>query len=187
MSDTEPRWMSYRELAEELEISLRAAEARARRQVRAGHWRHRNDNDALKTARVLVPPADLAAMRQGTEGDTVPDTRGNTQGNTDPHIFSLMLAELKAAHERELAVRDAVTAELRQNLSRAEREAVQLREDVARERARADEERTARQAADGSQERALAERDATRAELASWTAGGALERALRALMWRRTP
>ena len=62
--------MTYRALADELGISLRAAEARARRNVRMGRWRHRIDNEPPKAAQVLVPPADLEAMRGGTEGNT---------------------------------------------------------------------------------------------------------------------
>jgi hypothetical protein len=72
MGEAEPRWMTYRALADELGISLRAAEARARRNVRMGRWRHRIDNEPPKAAQVLVPPADLEAMRGGTEGDTDP-------------------------------------------------------------------------------------------------------------------
>ena len=78
MGEAEPRWMTYRALADELGISLRAAEARARRNVRMGRWRHRIDNEPPKAAQVLVPPADLEAMRGGTEGDTEPRTVGDT-------------------------------------------------------------------------------------------------------------
>jgi hypothetical protein len=158
MSDAEPRWMTYRELADELGISHRAAEARARRQVRAGRWRHRNDNDALKTARVLVPPADIEAMQQDTAGDTVPDTSGGavpvTPGDTaevtDPHGISLLLDALKASHERELdglkaaharelAARDELAGELRQQRDTertgresAEAEAARIKAELAR-------------------------------------------------------
>ena len=58
MGEAEPRWMTYRALADELGISLRAAEARARRNVRMGRWRHRIDNEPPKAAQVLVPPAE---------------------------------------------------------------------------------------------------------------------------------
>src|SRR3954470_18943482 len=84
MSDSEARWLSYRELADILGISARAAEARARRNVRAGRWRHRIDNDARKTGRVLVPAADLAAMRQDTPGDTQGGAVGVPRGGTRP-------------------------------------------------------------------------------------------------------
>ena len=76
MDDTEARWLSYRELADALGISARAAEARARRNARAGCWRHRTDNDARKTGRVLVPAEDLAAMRQGAPGVAAGVPRG---------------------------------------------------------------------------------------------------------------
>jgi hypothetical protein len=93
MGGSEPRWMTYRALADELGISLRAAEARARRNVRMGRWRHRIDNEPPKAAQVLVAPADLEAMRGSTEGGTAPDTAGataprttgGTAGNTASH------------------------------------------------------------------------------------------------------
>ena len=84
MGEAEPRWMTYRALANELGISLRAAEARARRNVRTGRWRHRIDNEPPKAAQVLVPPADLEAMRGGTEGSTDPLTAGDKTGGTAP-------------------------------------------------------------------------------------------------------
>jgi hypothetical protein len=139
MSDTDSRWMTYRELAEELGISLRAAEARARRQVRAGRWHQRNHNDALKTAMVKVPRADLETMRKGTAGDTAPTTPGGAasvaQGGTVPDTYpqaikaaldvleAAHLRELdgvKASHERVLAARDELAGELRQRAEKAE-------------------------------------------------------------------
>lgn len=188
MDGAEPRWMTYRELAGELGISLRAAEARAKRNIRAGRWRHRTDNEPPKAAQVLVPPADLEAMRGGTAGVPRPGThRGtgrNTVGGTAPHNVHDLLAELKASHEQALGElrrraeaaedrerqRTAEAAELRERLGRAEGEAAARRDAEASERARADAERRGREEA----ERALAE----------WKAGGPLARAWRALVYR---
>src|SRR4051794_21864062 len=92
-------WMTYRELAKALGISQAAAQARARRNVRAGKWLHRIDNDALKTARVLVSPADLDAMRQEAERVTQPHAQGDTSGDTTSYDISALQAELKASRE----------------------------------------------------------------------------------------
>ena len=97
MGEAEPRWMTYRTLADELGISVRAAEARAGRNVRMGRWRHRIDNEPPKAAQVLVPPADLDAMRGGLEGDTDPRTVGDTEGGAVPHKIIALVAEL---HQR---------------------------------------------------------------------------------------
>jgi DNA-binding Lrp family transcriptional regulator len=77
-------WMTYRELADALGISVPAAQARARRNVRLGRWRHRTDNDAMKTARVLVAADDLAAMRQEANRATKSPTSPATSGDTTP-------------------------------------------------------------------------------------------------------
>ncbi|MDO9713763.1 hypothetical protein [Paracraurococcus lichenis] len=130
MSDTEARWMTFRELADELGISARAAEARARRHIRAGRWRHRIDNDARKTGRVLVPAADLAAMRQNAVGGTV----GIPRGVSDPlpdgareRDTELLLAALRKAEDR--ADQEAQEAgQQRERAVRAEGEATGLRE-----------------------------------------------------------
>jgi hypothetical protein len=180
MSDAEPRWMTYRELADELGISHRAAEARARRQVRAGRWRHRNDNDALKTARVLVPPADLDSMRQDTAGDTPPGTQGDTvpgaprdmEGGTDPHGISLLLDALKASHERELAARDELMSELRKRAEIAEA-------DLQTARERRDKAETLRDAAQAIRDEAQATVNQLRAALAVAEAEPGIAKALR--------
>ena len=84
MGEAEPRWMTYRALADELGISLRAAEARARRNVRMGRWRHRIDNEPPKAAQVLVPPADLEAMRGAWRGNRCPSRQGTQEGARSP-------------------------------------------------------------------------------------------------------
>jgi hypothetical protein len=200
------KWMTYRELADTLGISLRAAEARARRNIRAGRWRHRIDNDAARAARVLVPHADL---RRDTVGPTHPLTVEATAGATNPHTINVLLAELKDSREAE--------AMQRERAAKAEGEALALREALAREARRAEQtealvrqggtrlialeterrrlqaqiEATAKAeqaqvaAADAARQTAEREREAARAELASWTAGGPLARALRAFLSRR--
>src|SRR4051794_9919453 len=99
-------WITYRELADALGISLPAAQARARRNVRLGRWRHRTDNDALKTARVLVTSDDLAAMRQEANRATHPPTSPAALGDTTAYVNSTLQAELKANHEALAAQRD---------------------------------------------------------------------------------
>jgi hypothetical protein len=148
-------WMTYRELADALGISPAAAQARARRNVRAGKWRHRIDNDALKTARVLVPPGDLDAMRKEAGGATQPPALGDTQGDTIPHDVSALQAELKASHEALAAQQErADKAEARADRAETERDAA--RGEATAERARAaqaererEEARIGRAAAEG--------------------------------------
>ena len=178
MDEPAARWMTYRELAEELGVSLRAAEARARRHVKAGKWRHRVDNDPPNAARVLVPPADLEMAQGSTEGLPAPLPRGRTQedtgtptgGDTAAQINAL-LAELKASHERE-------TTELRRRADSAEADATGQRERAAK--AEGQGAAVARE-----RDRAEAQRDEARAELAAWTAGGPFARAVRAFLNRR--
>jgi hypothetical protein len=62
------RWFTYRELAAETGLTPRAAEARARRMVKAGKWRHRIDNDPPNAARVLVTETELNVMRNHGPG-----------------------------------------------------------------------------------------------------------------------
>jgi len=129
MGEAEPRWMTYRELGDALGISVRAAEARAKRHVRSGRWRRRTDNEPPRAIQVLVPPADLEAMR-GTVGNTRPRTVGDTDGDTVSHNINSLLGELKAAH-------DQVAGELRQRLEAAEAHARHLAGEVAAQRERA--------------------------------------------------
>jgi DNA-binding Lrp family transcriptional regulator len=188
MDDPPPaRWLSFKELAAETGLSPTAAEARARRMVRAGRWRHRVDNDPPNAGRVLVTPADIEAMRgHGAKGRAkllaqgqAPEiAQGDAQGGMDPSAVNTLLGALKASYEREAEGLRQVAGELRHRSERAEGEVDRLREAERASAVRADAERQAR-------ERAEAGRDAAEAELAAWTAGGPLARALRALAFRR--
>jgi hypothetical protein len=86
------RWMTYRELAAALAISLPAAEARVRR----GRWRKQEGNDG--TMRVAVPVAVLQpAPNPAMQGPTI----------------NALLDALKASHE-------ATTADLQRRVAEAE-------------------------------------------------------------------
>ncbi len=142
MGEAEPRWMTYRALADELGISLRAAEARARRNVRMGRWRHRIDNEPPKAAQVLVLPADLEAMRGGTEGDTDPPTVGDTGGGAVPHKIIALVTELhQRAEAAEVRARELAgeLAAQRERAGRAEGERDALQGALRAARASADE------------------------------------------------
>jgi hypothetical protein len=199
------QWLTYRELADALGITYRAAEARARRNVRSGKWAVRRDNDGARAARVRVPAADLEAARQGTPGNTVEgpagDTTGLPAGDTASHAFKTLLDEAKALreavaglHERAgraegeaMALRDALTHE-RQAREAAERDAEGLRGTLAHERQALAHEReaveAARLAAETARASAEAERDAARQDAAEWASGSPLARAWRALWWK---
>jgi hypothetical protein len=160
------QWLTYRELADALGITYRAAEARARRNVRSGKWAMRRDNDGARAARVRVPVAELEAARQdtaaGTVGGPAGDTAGLPAGDTAPHAFKALLDEAKA-------LREAV-ARLHERAGRAEGEAMALRDTLTHER-------QAREAAEAA-------RDTARQEAAEWAAGSPLGRAWRAF-WRK--
>jgi hypothetical protein len=144
MSDAQ--WLTYKELAAETGLTVRAAEARARRQVKAGRWRHRIDNDT-GAGRVLVTQAELDAMRQYAPGGAppaLPDTLPPAQPGAlpvpgmDPSTVSALLAEVQAAHEQVAGELREAADELRRRAERAEVEAVTLRDALVQERARAD-------------------------------------------------
>jgi DNA repair exonuclease SbcCD ATPase subunit len=142
MGEAEPRWMTYRALADELGISVRAAEARARRNVRMGRWRHRIDNEPPKAAQVLVLPADLEAMRGGTEGNTAPLTEGDTAGDAVPHSLIALVTELHQRAEAAEARTRELAGELatqRERAGRAEGERDALREAFRTAQATAEE------------------------------------------------
>jgi hypothetical protein len=173
MGEAEPRWMTYRELADALGISVRAAEARAKRHVRNGSWRRRTDNEPPKAVQVLVPPADLEAMRGDTAGSTRPRTAGDTDGGADPHntapatvpvgMLARVQQDAEAAVRAAEAERDAARQEahqLRERAGRAEGEVVGLQEAMRRADA------AAQRAEEGRRE-AEAARDAARGESAT--------------------
>jgi chromosome segregation ATPase len=138
MGENDSQWLTFRELAEAVGISPRAAEARARRNIRSGRWAHRTDNDARRTGRVLVPAVDLAAMRQGTRGvtdgvsrhDTRPLAVGAREGSADPVIAPLRAA-LQAAEDRAVAQAQEL-AGLRERLAHRDGELAGLREALRR-------------------------------------------------------
>jgi hypothetical protein len=170
------QWMTYREIAAALGLpSVKAAEARTRR----ARWRRQPGNDGA--ARVAVPlfvlEAPRSLQRRGDEPSLEGDTKGATLGATNPPSINVLVAELRAAHER-LNERAEELAELREQFGRAEGEATTERQ--SRERAEAREAAERERAA-----RLEAERERLRDELDFWTAGGPFERAWRALVFRR--
>jgi hypothetical protein len=133
-----------------------SAEAMRKRSRRLG-WKVQPPNDIQGKARVLVP--DNADLHPGRPP-------GHPDAATSGHRPDELVMELR----RRAEAAEAQVAELRDRAAKAEALAQERQDTVRHERERAD--------------RLERERDAARAELASWTAGGALERALRALMWR---
>jgi hypothetical protein len=154
--------------------SAKAGEAKARR----AKWERMLGNDGF--ARMAVPisaPEEPHPPRR-------PDAEGRrrpSEGPAHSPTVGALVAELKASHEQALSEmrRRAEAAEaqagvvpaLRERLGRVEGEATALRDAMARERQRADVEQQGREAA--------------QRELAEWTAGGPVRRALRALVYRR--
>jgi hypothetical protein len=150
--DPEFRWMTYRQLADSLGVSLRAAEARVRR---AG-WRREPGNDGA--ARVAVPEG---ALREAARGNT--DER--TGRDTNPHGLDLMLRRLATELDQAQTLLDQRTGELaeaREALAEQKgtviglKEAVRIAEAATTEAAyRASE--AGRQASDARKEAELAE------------------------------
>ena len=126
----------------------------------------RGDNEQLATA--------LAAARQDAEALRA-ELRVSEQRRAEAEARAAALAERLEAERRDADAKARDMAEVRERAARAEGESGALREQLAAERARADARLREAEAA----------RDAVKAELDDWTAGGPLERALRALLWRR--
>jgi hypothetical protein len=154
MSDA--RWMTYRELAEAWGVSLRAAEMRARRAVKAGRWQQMDrPNKEAGPVRVLVPAEDLTpAEREGTARGThstrAPHADGDTAGARAPHAAPELLAELRRRLEQtegRLAQVEALLVEQRERAARAEQQVAALSDTVQFER-------HARAAAEGEREAA---------------------------------
>jgi len=149
--------MTYRELADELGISLRAAEARAKRHVRNGSWRRRTDNEPPNVVQVLVPSADLEAMRSRTVGSTGPRTVGGTARSTDPH--DALVAELRRQAETERQGRETAEAqvrELRERVGRLKGELAGLHEAMRRADLAIEREAEGRRATEAERDAALA-------------------------------
>ena len=120
------RWMTYAEIAAELGLpSAKAGEAKARR----ARWERQVGNDGF--ARVAVPLSALDGphplRRRPAEGE-----RRAAEGPTKAPAVSVVVAELKAAHEQSLAELKSShgqqTGELRERAERAEAEATRERD-----------------------------------------------------------
>jgi hypothetical protein len=171
------QWLTYQQAGDLLGMSAEAARQRARRLK----WRTQRGNDGR--ALVLVPEVPGVRPRippaVQTPGQTPVQPPGQTgDDNALAALFRehLERAEAGAAAERARAERaEAALGAALVAAARAEGEATALRGEV---RAVRDEAATRVQAAEAA-------RDAARAELADWTAGGPLGRAWRALVYRR--
>ena len=179
------RWLTYEEAGHVLGIGPDSVARRARRL----RWPRLPGNDGR--ARVAVPadvlPASgpAAAPDQGADdtADNSPDDSGDRGGRVRPdesRTIKALEGEATAlrealARERERADRAETAAdavpEMRERAARAEGESGVLREQAAAERERA--------------EARARDLEATRAELAAWTAGGPVVRAWRAFLNRR--
>lgn len=97
------RWMTYREIAQALGVTLRAAEARARR----GRWRRQQGNNGVARVEVPVGALDPATRppRRRAEGEH--------EYATKPPTVGAVLEELRAAHGR-------LVEELKQRVEAAE-------------------------------------------------------------------
>ena len=153
------RWLTYAEAGELFGLSAEAMRKRAHRL----RWRTQPGNEGRTL--VLVP--------DGAELHPAAHPAGHHPGVRADELLAEVLAETRRradaaeARNRELA---AELAEQREARARAEGEAQATREALGHERGRAVE--------------AEAERDAARAEVAQWTAGGPFARALRAFLNR---
>jgi len=147
--------------------------ARAIEELRAALDRlAERDAAALRDARNLAASQaeELAALRERL---------GRAEGEA---------AALRAALERERARADAAEAAARtarQAEAEANEEAANLEGEVETLRTALAAAEDQAEAAEQDRTRLRAERDALRAELAEWTAGGPLTRAWRALLFRR--
>jgi hypothetical protein len=155
--------IAYAELAQRLGIDPGAA----RRCAQRLHWPETRDGDG--EARVHVPAA-VVSLEAGTAvpagvGAEAHPAAGPGEEGLLPHLLRLV----ERAEERAQALEAALSIE-RERAARTEGEAQALRDALAHERARMAEETEARIRAD--------------AELAAWTAGGPLARALRAFLAR---
>lgn len=157
--------LTYEELAGRLDIDVQSARRRALRH----RWPKTRGNDGK--ARVAVPATVLPAAGAIVAATNATPAAGVAVAvpaavAVTPEVLSHLLSQV------------GEVAELRERLGRAEGEAMARRDAEAHARAEAAQERQER-------ERAVAERDAARDELAMWLAGGPLARAWRVLAYRR--
>jgi len=177
MADKDVRWMTYAEVRDALGLSsARAALARSRR----GNWARRQHNED-KQVRVAVPVDLLAAPRDGSRHQSrdlpppPPEPAGTvtvevTGPITPTSDTAALEARLRAAESR-LSEALAMAQQMVDQIDQAHRERADALVQVAAERIRADA--------------VQARLDAAQAELADWTAGGPLARAVRAFLNRR--
>ena len=164
------RWMTYREMADFLAMKEESARRRAQREG----WPRQLGNDGR--TRVGVP-GDAAPINEGQSGAT--DTGDDRPGEVAT-IRETLARERDRADRAEARADRAETAaalvpELRERAGRAEGEAATLRDQLKAERTRAVTQMREVEAA----------RDAAKAEMVEWTAGGPLARAVRAFLNRR--
>src|SRR3954470_2289098 len=120
------QWLTYRDLAERLGVSVEAAQQKARR----GRWQRRDNNDGRRL--VLVPYETLDTQTiPATKPPTITDTVASTTPDTIPPVPPIPVAP--AVHDTADHV-EALIGELRQRATTAE-----AREQVAI--ARFDQER----------------------------------------------
>jgi hypothetical protein len=181
------RWLSYDELAEIRGIDR----ASAIRMVRRKRWPKQESNDG--TTRVAVPASVIRVTRHPvTDLGTPSDKNHVLSGDKDQTIKALEgeAAALREALARESARADraeaaaAVVPDLRERAARAEGEVEGLRAALRAAEALAARERATAQAllqAEATERQAA---EMARAQLAAWTAGGPLTRALRAFFRR---
>lgn len=120
-------WFTYRELAAHLNISLQAAEARARRHVRKRQWVLRRDNEGGKVARIGIPAADFANMLEAAERDARQDAPGYVRRDArqDAELREALIERARAEGERD-ALRSTLAHERQARAAaEAERDAAQ--------------------------------------------------------------
>ena len=149
MADDDHVTLTYRELADRLGLSLDAAKSLGKRRARSGRWSRWTGNDG--TARLRVPVDDLG--QPGVDPGEQPQGSPQADPGQDPAGWEAY----RSAVDREISRLDGIVDA--------------LREDVERERARAeriegerDRERQARQTAEQQAREAERQRDEAQAE-----------------------
>jgi hypothetical protein len=106
------RWLTYRDLAERLGISVEAAQQKARR----GRWQRRDSNDGRRLVLVPYETTDTPTI-PGMKPPTIADTTPSTTPDTIPPVLPAPVAP--AVHGGADHV-EALIDELRQRSSAAE-------------------------------------------------------------------
>jgi chromosome segregation ATPase len=152
------QWLTYQQLGELLGMSPHAARQRAARLK----WRKQPGNDGK--ALVLVPDGEIATLRPRAKPAQAPSQTPDQvpKQASDGKALADAVAAFREVEERLRAERDAALAaaaavpELRQQLGRAEGEAIALREAMAREVRRLEEAEASRKAVEATRDKALA-------------------------------